>query len=201
MQCYVITLTPSLIRPPQYRGIVSADLGTSGTIRGSAIEVVENQAAHRVDTMVHTGRQDIDTKGILLRRGEAELGAGTIHLRANVHGGTGVVWRHPLCVEGDGGTTGIYKHIDRHGGHGDKLGTVLHANGVAIGSKDLNRAIAGCSESFETFVGLLAVVEGGSHAMYADVGVGDKLEGCPFAGLVGVVGLDMAVNCKKRWVS
>lgn len=87
--------------------------------------------------------------------------------------------RDPLGVEGDGGTAGVDKGLDGYGGHGDEGGTVLHASGIAIGAEDLNGRVAGSAEGFEALVGLLAVVEGGGHAVDANEGVSHKLQGRP----------------------
>jgi hypothetical protein len=43
---------------------------------------------------------------------------------------------------------------------------------------------------------LLAVVEGGCHAVQAEVGVGDEGGRSPLASFDGVVGFDMAVDCR-----
>lgn len=64
---------------------------------------------------------------------------------------------------------------------------MLHANGITVGTENLDRLIARGAKGLEPLVGLLAVIEGRRHAMDANVRVGDELERCPFAGLVRIV--------------
>jgi hypothetical protein len=71
---------------------------------------------------------------------------------------------------------------------------VLQARGVAVGPEDGDGRVARQAEGLEPFVGLLAVVEGRRHAVDAHVGVGDELEGRPFARFDRVVGFDVAVD-------
>lgn len=52
---------------------------------------------------------------------------------------------------------------------------MLHAERVAVRPEDSNRAGgAGLAEGFEAFEGLLAVVEGGGHAVEGEHGGGDE---------------------------
>jgi hypothetical protein len=69
---------------------------------------------------------------------------------------------------------------------------VLHAAGILGRAKDLD-CVAWGAEGLEALVGLLAVVEGGSHAVDAQEGVGDEGWGAPLTGFLGVVGFDVAV--------
>lgn len=148
--------------------------------------------------VVHTGRQHVDTEGVLLWRAQAELRAGAIDLRSHVHGSSRVVRWHPLGVEGDGGLASVDEEVDWYRRDGDALAAVLHAGGVAVGAEDLDGGVAGCAEGLEALVNLLTIVEGGRHAVETDEGVGDELQGRPFAGLLGVVGLDVAIDCSTR---
>lgn len=195
VQCDVEALFACLVRPPQHRRIVTTDLGISGAVGCGTVELVQDEAAHRVYAVVHTGGQHVDTEGVLLWRAQAKLRAGAVDLRSHVHGGSRVVRWHPLGVEGDGGLASVDEEVDRHRRDGDALAAVLHAGGVAVGAEDLDGGVAGCAEGLEALVDLLTIVEGGRHAVEADEGVGDKLQGRPFAGLLGVVGLDVAIDC------
>ena len=67
-----------------------------------------------------------------------------------------------------------------------------HAGSILRRAED-GDAVIGGPESFNAFVGLLAVVEGGGHAMEAEVGVCDEFGRGPLAGADGVVGFDVAV--------
>ena len=73
---------------------------------------------------------------------------------------------------------------------------MLHALGVHNGTEDVDGGIVRRSERLETLVTLLAVVETRRHAMDAQVGVLDELWRCPLAGLDGIVGFDVAVDCR-----
>lgn len=75
---------------------------------------------------------------------------------------------------------------------------MLHALGVLVGAEDGDLLVAGKAEGLQPFVGLLPVVEGGRHAVHAQVGVGDELEGRPFARLDRVVGFDVTVDCEVK---
>lgn len=198
MQGDVVTLRPRLILPPQYRRIVAAHLGAPRAVRRCAVEIVQDQTPHGVHAVVDAGGQHVDTECVFLWRGQAKLRAGAVDLRAHVHGGTGVVRREPLGVEGDGGAAGVDEQLLGHGRNRDELGAVLHADGVAVGAEDLDGGVTRGAEGLEPLVGLLAVVEGRGHAVYADVRVGDELERGPLAGLVRVVGLDVAVDWREN---
>lgn len=190
----VEALFACLVRPPQHGRIVAADLGASGAVGRSAVKLVQDEAAHRVHTVVHTGWQHVDTEGVLLGRAQAELCARAVDLRSHVHGSSRVVGWHPLGIEGDGRLAGVDKHVDWNRRDRDALGAVLHAGGIAVGAENLDGRVAGCAEGLEALVDLLAVVEGGCHAVDTDEGVGDELQGRPFPGLVGVAGLDVAID-------
>ena len=68
-----------------------------------------------------------------------------------------------------------------------------HSFGILVGAED-GDAVGGGPEGFDAFEGLLAVVDAGGEAVHAEVGVGDKYGGSPFAGLDTVGGFDMAVD-------
>jgi hypothetical protein len=71
---------------------------------------------------------------------------------------------------------------------------VLHALGVRLRTEDIDRLVVGRTVSLKTFVALLAVVEGGCHAMDAHEWRLNELGGGPFAGLDGVGRFDVAVH-------
>lgn len=143
--------------------------------------------------MIHPRRQDIHTKRILLGRTEPQLRRAPVDLRTHVHGRARLVGRDELGVERDGGLDGGQEQVDGHGRDRDEGRRVLEARGVAVGAEDGDAVVARQAEGFEAFVGLLAVVEGGGHAVQADVGVGDEGRGGPDAGVDGVVRFDVAV--------
>lgn len=70
---------------------------------------------------------------------------------------------------------------------------MLETGGVAVGAED-GDGVGGRAEGFKTFVGLLAVIEGGRHAVEAEEGVGDEFWGRPLFGFGAVVALDVAVD-------
>ena len=99
---------------------------------------------------------------------------------------------HVRGIEGDGGVDGFDEDVLRDLGDGDEVCGVLHAEGVFGGAEDLDCVVWG-AEGFEAFIGLLAVVKAGGHAVDAEEGVGDELGGGPLSGLLGVVAFDVAV--------
>lgn len=198
VQGNVIAFGTGLVCPPQHGGVVAAHFRTARAVGRGPVEVVENQAADGVDTVVHPRGQDVDTKGILVGWRQAQLGAGPVYLRAHVHGGPRVVGRDPFGIESDRGAAGVYEHVDGDRRHRHELGAVLHADGIPVGAEDLDRLVTGGAEGLEPLVGLLAVVEGGGHAMDADKRVGDEFERGPFARLVGIVRLDVAIDCRDK---
>lgn len=175
------------------RCIVSTNLGTAGTIGRGTIELVEDEALDQVSTMVDTSGHDEDAEHVLFRWDEAQLGARPVDLWADVHGGTGLVRRDELGVEGDGGLNGVNEQVLGHGRTRDELGGALHAGGIAVGTKDGDLVI-GSAEGLQPLVGLLTVIQSRGHAVDADVGVRNKLEGRPFARLDRVVRLDVTVH-------
>jgi len=82
--------------------------------------------------------------------------------------------------------------FNRNLGYSDERGGVRHSGGILGWAEDGN-AIIGGSESFDAFVGLLAVVKGRSHAMEAEVGVCDEFWRGPLACVDGVVGFYVAI--------
>lgn len=190
----VVALIPRLIRPPQNGSVVAAHLGVSGTVGRGPVKVVQDHAAHGVHAVVDASGHDEDAKHVLLGRVQAELGARAVNLGADVHGGAGLVGWDELGVERDGGAAGGDKHVLGDGRHGRHGGRVLHAHRVLVGAEDLDGGVGRGAEGLEALVGLLAVVEGGRHAVDPDKGVAHKLEGRPLARLLGPVRLDMAVD-------
>lgn len=83
--------------------------------------------------------------------------------------------------------------FDRKWGYGDERGGVGHAGGILRGAED-GDAVIGGAERLDAFVGLLAVVQGGSHAVEAEAGICDEFWSGPLAGVDGVVGFDVAVD-------
>ena len=79
----------------------------------------------------------------------------------------------------------------------EKPGRVDHSFRVGHGTED-GYLFVWCSECFYAFKGLLTIVQGRCHAVYAEVGVLDELGFAPFAGLRVVVGFDMAIDCIGR---
>lgn len=59
-------------------------------------------------------------------------------------------------------------------GNGNVRGRVLHAFCVLVWSEDVDVA-SWVSESFQSFVALLAVVQTWSHAMYPEIGIFNEL--------------------------
>lgn len=70
---------------------------------------------------------------------------------------------------------------------------MCETSGVSLGPED-GDLVGGRPKRFHTFVGLLAVVKGGRHAVETQVGVGDEGWGGPFSSLDTVVGFDVAVD-------
>lgn len=188
-----VALGPGAVAPAQDGGVVAANLGAAGAVGGGAVELVEDQAVDGVSAVVDARGQDVDAEHVLLRGAEAELGARAVDLGTDVHGGARLVGRDVLGIEGDGGLDGVEEQVSRHGRAADERGRVLHAHGVAVGAEDLDVARGG-AEGLEALVGLLAVVEGGGHAMDADEGVRHELGSSPLARLYRVVALDVAVD-------
>lgn len=85
--------------------------------------------------------------------------------------------RHKFGVESDSRLDCGDKEVDRDRRDRDELGRVLEPGRVAVRAEYGDLVVAREAEGFEAFVGLLAVVEGRGHAVEADVGVGDELEG------------------------
>ena len=114
----------------------------------------------------------------------------------DIHGSAGLVGRNVSCVEGDGSVHGFDEEGFGDGRDGDEGGGVGEALGVLFGAVD-GDFVGGGAEGFHAFVGLLAVVEGGRHAVESYVGVCDEAGTRPDPGFDGVVAFDMAVDC--RW--
>lgn len=193
VQCDTKALVSRLVAPPQHGRIVTTHLGTTNAVWCRTIELVQNQTVYRVGTVVDTGRQDVDTKHVLLGWAETELRTGAVDLRTNVHGGTSLVGRDVLGVEGDSCLDSIEEELDRHGRDADSLGRVLHPHGIAVGAEHLDIARGG-TECLEALVGLLPVVQGRRHAVDTDEGIGDELGSRPFPGFDGIMGFDVAVH-------
>lgn len=171
------------LAPAQHRRVVAADLGAAGSVWRGAVELVQDQGVDRMGAVVDTSRQDVDAEHVLLRRVQAQLGAGAVDLGPDVHGGARLVRGHVLSIEGDGGLDSIDEEVVGDGRAGDELSRVLHAGGVAVRTEDLDVARGG-AEGLEALIGCLAVVEGRGHSVDPDEGVRHELEGRPFPGLL-----------------
>ena len=66
---------------------------------------------------------------------------------------------------------------------------------VACGAED-GDFVGGRAERFHTFIGLLAVVQRGRHAVDAQIGIRYELRRAPFPSFDAVVGFDVAVDCE-----
>lgn len=192
-----VAVVVGLVAPAQDRGVVAADLGAAGAVGGGTVELVEDQAVDGVGAVVDARGHHVDAEHVLLGRVEAELRAGAVDLRADVHGGAGLVRRHVLGIQGDGGLDGLEEQLGRHGGHADVPGRVLHAGSIAVGAEDLD-FVGRRAEGLEALIGLLAVVQGRRHAVDPEERIGHELWRGPFSRLVGEVRLDVAVDC--RWL-
>lgn len=186
-------LPPRLLAPPQHRRVVAADLCAPRPVRRRAVELVQDQGLDGVRAVVDARGQDEDGEGVLVGRAEPQLGAGAVDLRAHVHGGARLVRGHELGVERHGGPHGAEEELVGHARHRDALGAVAHARRVAVGAEQRDGA-AGRAERLEALVGLLAVVERWGHAVDADVWVCHEDWVGPFAGLLGEVRLDVAID-------
>ena len=79
-------------------------------------------------------------------------------------------------------------------GNGDVGCGMGHAAGVLIRAEYDNFLVARQAEAFYAFVGLLAVIEGGGHAVDSKEGIGVEDGGAPLFGFEGVVRFDMTSN-------
>lgn len=178
---------------PQHRRIVAPDLRGPGALGRGAVKVFQDQGIDGMHAVVDAGRHHKHHKGICVWRGEAQLRGRPEEQGADVHRGAGFMGRDELGVGGDGELDALQEEILRDGGHGDELCGAAEARGVAVGAEDgdLARWVA---EGFEAFVGLLAVVEAGGHAVEGEEGGGDKFGGRPCGPrAVGEVAFHMAV--------
>lgn len=175
------------------RGIISTNFGAPRAIGRGTVEVVKDETLDQMTAVVDAGRHDEDAEHVLLGGHEAQLRAGAVDLRADVHGGAGLVRRDELGVKRDGRLDGVKEQLLGHDGARDKLGRALHAHRVPVGAEHRNLVI-GRAEGLQALVGLLAVIQSGRHAVEPDVRVGDELEGRPFARLDRVVRFDVAIH-------
>ena len=76
-------------------------------------------------------------------------------------------------------------------GHADTLGGAGEAGGVQVRAENVDNLVAWCSEGFEPFVALLAVIESRAESMDGDIGVFHKCWSCPNAFRDGEARLDM----------
>lgn len=176
-----VSLRPRLVAPSQDWRIVAADLCVASAVGRRAVELVEDQRLYGMNTVVHARGDDEDAKGVLLRRGQAQLSAGAVDLRADVHGGAGLVGRNIAGIECNGGLDRLKEQLDGHRRHAGDLGRVLEPHGVAVRAEDGDVVVAGQAECLEALVGLLAVVERRRHAVDAHVRVRHILDGRPLA--------------------
>lgn len=144
--------------------------------------------------MVDASRQYVDQEGVLFGRAKAQLRRAAEEERANIHRRPGVVWRDILGIQAYSQMNTVLEMLDRRFRNRDKGGRVLEPFGVLLAAEDVDLLVRGISESFETFVALLAVVQSGSHAMEPEIWIFDKFGRRPFACLLAVGGFDVAVD-------
>lgn len=78
----------------------------------------------------------------------------------------------------------------------DKPSGMSHSFCVLGRAEDRN-AVVWRSESFDTLISLLAVIQTRCHAVYSEVGILDELGFGPLPGLNAVVGFDVAIDWLK----
>lgn len=104
---------------------------------------------------------------------------------------------YELGVQRYGSVYSFLEYVLRHRRNRYKGRGVLETGSIAVGT-EYGDFVGGGSEGFEAFVGLLTVVEGGGHAVEAEVGVGDELGGRPLSSFGAVMGFYVAVDW--NWV-
>ena len=138
MQSNAEALAPCLVTETQHRGVVATDLGATGTIGGSTVEVLKDEGVNRVHTVVDTSGHDKDDESVLLRRAETQLCGASEKKRTDVHGRAGTVRRDELSVQADGELDAVPEMLGRDMRDGDGGSRVLHALGVGLGTEDVD---------------------------------------------------------------
>lgn len=192
-----VALGARLVAPAQHGRVVAADLDVAGAVGRRAVKVLEDQALDGVHAVVDARGDHEDAERVLLGRRQAQLRAGAVDLRPDIHGRARLVGGHEARVERHGGLARLHEEVFRHGRHAHDLGRVLHAHGVLVRAEQRNLLVARQAEGLEALVGLLPVVEGRRHAVDADEGVRHILERRPLAGVHRVRRFDVAVDFGK----
>lgn len=104
-----------------------------------------------------------------------------------------MMWRHISRIQRHGQVYAFDEMLHRNRRYSDKRSGVGHSGGIFRGTEDGDAVIRG-TESFDAFERLLAVVQGGGHAMEAKIRVCDESWRGPLAGVDGVVGFDVAID-------
>jgi len=144
--------------------------------------------------VIDAGGQDVDDECILLWWAQAQLRGAAEEEGADVHRCACSVRGYILCIEAYSQMHTSPKHLHRHFRDRDKRGRMLHSLSVLLGAKDVDGLVGGVAEGFEAFVALLAVVEGGGHAVEAEEGGGDEGGGGPLVRFLGEVAFNVAVD-------
>ena len=130
MQSNTEALAPCLVAETKHRSVVATDLGATGTVGSSTVEVLEDQGIDGVHAVVDTSRHDEDHEGVLLRRAETQLCGASEEKRTDVHGRASAVGRNKLGVQADGELDALSEVLSGNMGDGDGGSRVLHALGV-----------------------------------------------------------------------
>ena len=104
-----------------------------------------------------------------------------------------MVWGHISGIKSDGEVHTAQEMRFRYRRDGDEGGGVGHTGRVLRGA-EYGDAVGRGAEGFDAFIGLLAVVEAGGHAMEAEVWVGHEDWRGPLGGGDRVVGFNVAVH-------
>ena len=78
----------------------------------------------------------------------------------------------------------------RYGNEGSRVGQP----GRVLGGAEYGNAVVWCTERFDTFEGLLSIVDSRGHAVKADVRVCNETRRTPFSSLARVMRLDVPVH-------
>ena len=181
--------------------IVAANLIDTCSERSRAVEIANDDVGVCRETAleVRTDRCDEDEEHILCSRVYAHLSACADKERTDVESGSALVGRNVLLVQTHHLLYHLLKQLCGYLRHEDAATSALQTCCVLVHAEHAHLAV-GTTVSFQTFKGLLSVVETGSCHVEFDVFVGANLYFAPFAVAIAATHIVVGRHVAERQI-
>jgi hypothetical protein len=162
--------------------IITTHLQMSGSQRGSAVSISADQHIYRFKSGFEIGSNGHykNQEGIFFCCPDSYLGTGSDKKWPDIQGRTGAIGRYIVFVQEDYLLNGFHEKFHRNLSQQYALGRLDHTHGIFLVPEESDTAIL-AGKGFETFEGLLSVMQTGGAYVYGKVLVRGDFQFTPFA--------------------